>query len=38
MLKGWRYEMVGKELLELLDGHLVLYLEKGTIEVTERHQ
>lgn len=38
VLKGWRYEMVGKELLDLLEGRLVLYLDKGTIEVTERQQ
>ncbi len=38
VLKGWRYEMVGKELIDLLEGRLVLYLEKGTIEVTERQQ
>ena len=38
VLQGWRYEMVGRELLDLLEGRLVLYLDKGRIEVTERHR
>lgn len=38
VLEGWRYEMVGRELLDLLDGRLAIYLNKGSIEVTERHR
>ena len=38
VLTGWRYELVGRELVDMLDGKLVMYLENGAIEVTERHQ
>ncbi len=38
VLEGWRYEMVGRELLDLLDGRLAIYLDKGRIEVTERNR
>ncbi len=38
VLTGWRFDMVGKELLDLLDGKLVMYLKNGSIEVTEKHQ
>ncbi len=34
VLKGWRYEMVGKELLELMDGKLSLHVDNDTIAVT----
>lgn len=38
VLSGWRYEMVGAELVDLLDGKLALCLEGDRIEVTERHR
>ena len=38
VLEGWRYEMVGRELLDLLDGRIAIYLNKGSIEVTERNR
>lgn len=38
VLEGWRYELVGHELVDLLDGKLVMYLDNGCIEVTERHR
>ena len=36
VLEGWRYEMVGKELIDLLDGKLVIYLKNGSINVEPR--
>lgn len=33
LLEGWRREMVGKELTELLDGHIALSIEKGTLTI-----
>lgn len=36
LLEGWRYEIVGRELVELLEGRLALYLEKGAIKVSAR--
>lgn len=36
LLEGWRYEIVGRELVDLLEGHLAIYLEKGTIKVASR--
>lgn len=33
VLKGWRYEMVGRELQDLLEGRLALYVDNGTIRV-----
>ncbi len=38
VLEGWRYEMVGKELIDLLEGRLAIYLNRGHIEVTERNR
>ena len=38
VLEGWRYEMVGKELIDLLEGKLAIYLNRGHIEVTERNR
>ncbi|MGI6032078.1 MAG: ribonuclease D [Coriobacteriales bacterium] len=36
VLEGWRYDMVGHELVDLLEGRLAIYLDKGHIEVAER--
>ncbi len=36
ILQGWRREMIGEELLELLDGKLSLHIEKGAIKVARR--
>lgn len=36
LLEGWRHEMVGGELLELLDGALSLTLDDGELVVTRR--
>jgi ribonuclease D len=33
-LKGWRREIVGEELLELLDGSISLAVEDGTLRIT----
>lgn len=33
VLTGWRYEMIGKELLELLDGKLSLHIDDNMIAV-----
>lgn len=33
-LEGWRYEIAGRELVDLLEGRLALYLKDGEIEVT----
>jgi len=33
ILTGWRYKLVGAELLELLDGNLTMRLEGNSIEV-----
>lgn len=38
VLEGWRYDMVGKELIDLLEGRLAIYLNRGRIEVTERNR
>lgn len=35
VLHGWRYEMVGKELVDLLDGRLGIFLKDGIVEVTQ---
>ena len=35
ILSGWRYNLVGKELVELLDGSLTLRLANNTIEVSQ---
>lgn len=36
LLSGWRYELAGKDLVDLLEGRLALYLDKGEIAVAER--
>lgn len=36
LLQGWRYDLVGKELVDLLEGRLALYLDDGEIAVAER--
>lgn len=33
VLGGWRYEMVGRELVDLLEGRLALYVNNGAIQV-----
>ena len=33
ILSGWRFEMVGKELLELLKGNISLHVDNDTIAV-----
>jgi len=38
VLEGWRYQMVGKELIDLLEGRISLYLDNGRIEVTVRNR
>lgn len=38
VLRGWRREIVGNELLELLDGQLTIGLEDGELKVTERQR
>ncbi len=38
ILNGWRYDMVGKELLSLLEGELVLSLQNGVLKVTDTTQ
>ncbi len=38
ILDGWRLDLVGEELLELLDGHLILSLENGMLKVTNTAQ
>ena len=35
-MEGWRYEIVGRELIDLLEGRLALYLDGGSIEVALR--
>ena len=36
VLKGWRAEMVGNDLVELLEGRLTMYLQGGAIKVARR--
>lgn len=36
LLMGWRYEMVGRELIDLLEGRLVLYVNDGAIQVAAK--
>lgn len=36
LMSGWRYEIAGKDLVDLLEGRLALYLEGGEIAVAER--
>lgn len=36
LMEGWRYEIAGRELIDLLEGRLALYLADGTIEVVPR--
>ena len=36
LMEGWRYEIVGRELIDLLEGRLALYLDGGSIEVALR--
>ena len=38
VLEGWRYSMVGHELVDLLEGKIGLCLDHGRIEVTVRHR
>ncbi|MCL2882957.1 MAG: ribonuclease D [Coriobacteriia bacterium] len=38
LLDGWRYEMVGRELLSFLEGNLAMSVDHGQIEVTDRGQ
>ena len=36
LMQGWRHELIGRELCDLLDGKLSLCLENGCIQVIER--
>lgn len=36
LMEGWRYDIVGHELIDLLEGRLALYLDNGAIEVSRR--
>lgn len=36
ILKGWRRELIGNELLELLEGNITLSISKGRVEVNKR--
>lgn len=36
LMEGWRYDIAGKELVELLEGKLALCLDDGMIEVIRR--
>ncbi len=36
ILQGWRRDIVGNELLDLLAGKLSVYVHEGTVEVTKR--
>ena len=36
VLKGWRYEIVGKDLLSFMEGRLGLQIENGVLTVTNR--
>jgi len=38
VLKGWRYQMVGKELIDLLQGHHTLTLNAGKLSITKISQ
>ena len=33
-LRGWRRELAGAELLEMLDGHLSLSVKDGRLQIT----
>lgn len=35
-MEGWRYDIAGCELIDLLEGRLSLYLCDGAIEVARR--
>ena len=36
IMKGWRRELIGNELKELLEGRLSLFIEKGSVRVEKR--
>lgn len=36
VMRGWRYEMVGRELCDVLDGKLALYIEDGEVKLIQR--
>ena len=36
ILKGWRREIVGAELVDLLEGRLALYVDKGKVCIEPR--
>ena len=36
VLKGWRYEIVGKDLLAFMEGRLEMHIEEGVLRVTNR--
>lgn len=36
VMHGWRYEMVGRELCEVLDGKLALCIEDGEVKLVQR--
>lgn len=36
LMEGWRYDLVGRELIDLLEGRLALYLDAGVIKVAQR--
>ena len=36
LLKGWRYELVGKELVDFMEGKITLSIEKGRVAIRER--
>lgn len=38
VLKGWRYEMVGRELLEVLDGKLCICVERNKVKLIPRQK
>ena len=35
VLRGWRHELVGAELLRLLDGHLSLSIANGQVRIAD---
>lgn len=38
VLEGWRYQIVGRELVDLLDGKLALSMENGRVKITGKHR
>ncbi len=38
LMQGWRYDVVGKELLEVLEGNRSFHIEEGKVQISERSQ